>query len=127
MHVAQALPAGAGPGLLPPQQLLPFDLALQAQALMAAQAQAHFMQPGMLMQPGVGMPGFAGTFMPQAGHADAMAHQSQGAGGRRQAYGFALQQQQAQMLAMQVGSPAVPSVYDRMPRLSCDSALGRRV
>ena len=111
MHAAQGLPAGAGPGLLQPQQLLPFDLALQAQALMAAQAQAHFLQPGMLVQPGVGMPSFPGSFMPQAGHADAMGHQLQGAGGQRQAYGSALQQQQAQMLAMQVGTPAVGQVY----------------
>ena len=115
MHAAQALPAGAGPGLLQPQQLLPFDLALQAQALMAAQAQAHFMQPGVLVPPGVGVPAFPGSFTPRGGHADAGAHHSQGSGGQRQAYGSALQQQQAQMLAMQVGPPAVWQVYMRMP------------
>ena len=107
MHAAQAQPAGAGPGLLQPPQLLPFDLALQAQALMAAQAQAHYLQPGMLVQSGMGMPGFPGSFVPQTGHADAMGHPAQGDGGQRQPYGSALQQQQAQMLAMQVSAPAV--------------------
>lgn len=128
MHATQAPPAGAGPALLQPQQLLPFDLALQAQALMAAQAQAHFMQPGMLVQPGVGMSGFPGSFMAQAGHADAMGHQSQGAGGQRQAYGSAVQQQQAQMLAMQVGTPVVWNVSTCMPRLARICwALGKKV